>query len=109
MHKLKQINLQLLVFCHLFMFAYPLVSKTFHEHEAETEEHCCASCDSEPAVDQTATHCPICEYELLNFICEPEFSPSVYRIAYPVAVVLLPETVHTKPTLRLSLRGPPVA
>jgi len=110
MKKLKQINLILLVASLLLLFVYPLASKTFHLHKVQAEEHSCADCDDTgPAIDQPIPVCPICDYQLLSFIYEPTFSPSVFRVVYPFVVAPLPEKVRKEPILHFSLRAPPVA
>ncbi|WP_163709061.1 hypothetical protein [Mangrovibacterium lignilyticum] len=110
MKKLKQINLVLLVVSHLILFAYPLASKTFHVHEVQPEQSCCESCSTPgPVIDHPAQDCLICDYELLSFVSEPTFTPSVYWVTYPILLAPLPEKVHTEPIRHFSLRGPPVA
>jgi len=104
----KHLNLAFLVFVHLMLFVYPMASKALHMHEREQD--CCSECQTDgPAITQKADPCLICDFELLSFIAEPEFRPTVYPVSFPILVFNLPEKVHTEPILHFSLRGPPVA
>jgi hypothetical protein len=106
MKKRKHINLIFLVFVHLILFTYPMVSKSLHMHEKK--EECCTECHQQgPAITQQAETCLICDFELLSFVAEAEFKPTVYPVAFPVLVLTLPEKIHTAPILHFSLRAPP--
>ncbi len=109
MNKLKRQSLILFTLAHLLLFVYPMVSKTFHVHEEEAV-HCCSSCahDNSPAYETSEEHCPICEYELVNFVAEAQLAVTVYPHVYYVHSSEPAESFFLQSEFHFSRRGPPV-
>lgn len=103
-------NLFLLVLIQLTLFAYPLVSKSLHVHEIESkQEHCCTHHKGDVSFESQEEACPICEYELVSFLQETDFSTEAFPFVYPVLTPECPKATEADPILHFSLRGPPQA
>jgi hypothetical protein len=99
-------NLIRLIFVHLVLLAFPLVSKTFHVHHEEGMHH---QLSTNIFFDLPEDPCPVCNFEFYNFV--PDTSISIF-VAQPHI------SVHNTPVRQVayipfiqffSLRAPPVA
>jgi hypothetical protein len=99
-------NLIRLIFVHLLLLAYPLVSKTFHVHHAERVSHALSACAS---FDQPKDSCPVCDFEFYNFV--PSTSISVFVAQHCISVynTSVPQAAYIPFIHFFSLRAPPVA
>ncbi|MDD2305455.1 MAG: hypothetical protein PHP53_12210 [Prolixibacteraceae bacterium] len=99
-------NLIRLIFVHLLLLAYPLVSKTFHVHHGERISHGFSTCAS---VDKPEDSCPVCDFEFYNFV--PAASNAVLVSQHCISVYNSPDPQAAFiPFINyFSLRAPPVA
>jgi hypothetical protein len=101
-----QNNLIRLIFVHLLLLAYPLVSKTVHVHHSEPLLHeCCASA----CLDHPENHCPVCDFEFYNFVADHTIQLSVESQILSVFNSPEPPIRYVSFIPYFSLRAPPVA
>jgi len=102
----NQNNLIRLIFVHLLLLAYPLVSKTLHVHHGEGVHH---QLSTNTCFDQPEDSCPVCDFEFYNFV--PSTSISIFVAQHRISVYDTPDQQATFiPFVKyFSLRAPPVA
>jgi hypothetical protein len=99
-----QNNLIRLIFVHLLLLAYPLVSKTFHVHHDEGE-HC--ECFAYTCFNQPEESCPVCDFEFYNFIPSQLILASVDQHTIPVVNSPALRIVFVPFIKYFQLRAPP--
>jgi len=99
-------NLIRLIFVHLLLLAYPLVSKTLHVHHEEGMHH---EFSAHACFNQPEDFCPVCDFEFYNFVpSQPIITPvALQRIS--VQNTPAPQAVFVPIIQYFSLRAPPVA
>jgi hypothetical protein len=97
-------NLLLLAFIHLLLFAYPLVSKTFHGHHGDhiQDEH-----SHVLSFDQPEESCPVCDFEFYRFVNAPQWHPNNFFASIPVYNSPAPNAKYPRLIHYFSLRAPP--
>jgi hypothetical protein len=99
-------NLIRLIFLHLLLLAYPLVSKTFHvHHNDEVQNHFSAN----PCFGQVEDFCPVCDFEFYNFVPSQLITVSVAPISISVFDTSAPQAIYLSCKQYFSLRAPPVS
>ena len=105
--KVKQRNnLVGLVFVHLLLLAYPLISKTTHVHHREGIHHRLAT---NICFDQPEDFCAVCDFEFYNFVPAQLNKTSVAQESISLFNALAPEASFVPFLQYFSLRAPPVA
>jgi len=99
-------NLIRLIFVHLLLLVYPLVSKTFHVHHGEEVHH---NFSSNACFDRTEDFCPVCDFEFYNFVPSQPITTSVALQSISVYNTPAPQTVFVPFIQYFSLRAPPIA
>ncbi len=99
-------NLIRLIFIHLLLLVYPLVSKTIHVHHEKPVHH---EFLVQVCFDQPEEICPVCDFEFLNFIPSAEQTVSDTQFIIPVKISPAPHIGHHQFVEYFSLRAPPVA
>jgi len=99
-------NLIRLIFVHLLLLAYPLVSKTLHVHHEEGSHH---EFSAHACFDQPEESCPVCDFEFYNFVPSRPIITSVALQNISVCNISAPQAAFVPFTQYFSLRAPPVA
>jgi len=99
-------NLIRLIFVHLLLLAYPLVSKTFHVHHAEGVHH---QLSTNTCFNQPEDSCPVCDFEFYNFVPSTSISTFVAQHRISVYNTPVPQAAYIPFIQFFSLRAPPVA
>jgi hypothetical protein len=99
-------NLIRLIFVHLLLLSYPLVSKTLHVHHGEEMHH---EFSAHAYFDLPKESCQVCDFEFYNFIpTQPIITPvALQKIS--VHNTPAPQAVFVPFIQYFSLRAPPVA
>jgi len=99
-------NLIRLIFVHLLLLAYPLVSKTLHVHHEEGSHHefSVHACFAQPEES-----CPVCDFEFYNFVPSQPITTSVALHTIPVYNSPEPRIAFVQFIKYFSLRAPPAA
>jgi hypothetical protein len=99
-------NLIRLIFVHLLLLAYPLVSKTLHVHHGEEIHH---DFSAHVCFDQPEESCPVCDFEFYNFVPSQSIITSVALHTIPVDNSPTTQIAFVPFLQYFSLRAPPVA
>jgi len=99
-------NLIRLIFVHLLLLAYPLVSKTFHVHYAEGIHH---EFSAHTCFDQPEESCPVCDFEFYNFVPSQSITTSVALQSISACNIHAPQAAFVPFIQYFSLRAPPAA
>jgi len=101
-----RINILTLIFAHLLLIAYPLVSKTIHVHQGGNvhPEFSAIIC-----IEQTEDICPVCNFEFYYFIASNPLTAIVYLQTLPVVNTPIRQIHFGRIINYYSLRAPPVA
>jgi len=99
-------NLIRLIFVHLLLLAYPLVSKTIHVHTGEGVHH---EFSAHACFNLPEDSCPVCDFEFYNFV--PSTSTSIFVAQHCILVhnTSVPQAAYIPFIHFFSLRAPPVA
>jgi len=103
---IHQNNLIRLIFVHLLLLAYPLVSKTLHVHHGEGVHHQLAS---NTCFELPEDFCPVCDFEFYNFVPSTSISFFVAQHLISVYNTPAPQAAYIPFVQYFSLRAPPVA
>jgi hypothetical protein len=99
-------NLIRLIFVHLLLLAYPLVSKTLHFHHGEVAHH---KISAQASFDQTEEPCQVCDFEFCNFVPSQPIATSVAIQNISVCNISAPQAAFVPFIQHFSLRAPPSA
>jgi hypothetical protein len=99
-------NLIRLIFVHLLLLAYPLVSKTLHVHHREGMHH---DFSSHVCFDQPEESCPVCDFEFYNFVPSQPIITSVALQNISVSKLPASQAAFVPFIQYFSLRAPPAA
>jgi hypothetical protein len=99
-------NLIRLIFVHLLLLAYPLVSKSLHVHLGERVLH---QLSTTTCFELPEDSCLVCDFEFYNFV--PSTSISVFVAQHSISVynTSVPQAAYIPFIHFFSLRAPPVA
>jgi len=98
-------NLIRLIFIHLLLLAYPLVSMTFHVHHEEGEHH---EFSAHACFAQPEESCPVCDFEFYNFVPSQPIATSVGLQIISVCNIPELQAAFVPFIKYFSLRAPPV-
>lgn len=98
-------NFILLIVFHLALIAYPLVSKTLHNHHKTNDQQ--SILDNQPAFNLPADFCPIYNFEFYHFVSSPQLEAVVFFTGIPVYNSPAPDNHFPRIINYFSLRAPP--
>jgi len=99
-------NIIILIFIHLLLITYPLVSKTIHGHLEVNFAH---EFSNNLLFEQTEDSCSVCNFEFYSFIASNSLITTVYVQTFPVINTPLTQIHVGKIINYFSLRAPPIA
>ncbi|HEX7585384.1 MAG TPA: hypothetical protein VF373_11895 [Prolixibacteraceae bacterium] len=99
-------NFVKLVFLHLLLLTYPLVSKISHVHQGAQIHHVFSGSIS---FEQPEEFCAVCDFEFYSFIASNPLKAVVYLQSIPVSNSPGPRICFGQIIHYFSLRAPPVA
>ncbi|MBV5349135.1 hypothetical protein JZU61_05730 [bacterium] len=97
-------NLIRLIFVHLLLLAYPLVSKTLHVHHEEGSHH---ELSAQACFAQPEEPCPVCDFEFYNFVPSQTIITSVALQSISTCNIPDHQAVFVPFIQYFSLRAPP--
>jgi len=101
-----RINFITLIFAHLLLIAYPLVSKTIHVHHGAMVYHEFSSAN---CIDQTEDVCQVCNFEFYYFIASNPITTVVYLQTFPLVNTPVKQRYFGQIINYFLLRAPPIA
>jgi hypothetical protein len=99
-----QNNLTGLIFVHLLLLAYPLVSKTLHVHHGERTIH---EFSANTRFGLPEKSCPVCDFEFYNFVPSQAITTSVALQSIPTCNKPDHQAAFVPFIQYFSLRAPP--
>jgi len=99
-------NVIKLVFIHLLLLAFPLVSKISHVHHSTQNQHLFSG---NVSFENPEDFCQVCDFEFYSYIASDPLTAIIYLQSIPVTNSPEPGRYFGQIISYFSLRAPPVA